>query len=90
MHHLRAVDKKKKTTFFGNFPQIVRLPPPPPLGDFNHFSPIFFGLVGNFWVIFRCFKGVFRTIIYEQQILGIGRPPRPPFPKKCLFFGRAP
>ena len=47
--------RKKNTGFFGSFSQMSD-PHPPPFGNFDHFLPIFFGQVGNFWVILRCFR----------------------------------
>lgn len=49
---------QKKTHFFVIFSQIVR-PPHPPFGNFDFWFPIFVSQVGNFWVIFRCFKVFF-------------------------------
>ena len=52
---LRDAFIKKLRDYLGIFPK-WRTPPPPPFGNFDHFLPIFFGQVGNFWVILRCFK----------------------------------
>ena len=32
---------------------------------------------GNFWVILRCFKGVFRAMVRITKVLGMRRPPPP-------------
>ena len=36
-----------------------------------------FGKVGNFWVILRCFEGVFRAMVRITKVLGMRRPPPP-------------
>ena len=36
---------------------------------------VFFGQVRNFWVILRCFKGVFRAMVKITKVLGIGKTP---------------
>ena len=53
---------QKKTILFGNFSQTWD-PNPPTFGNFDHFLLYFFGQVGNFWVILRCFKGFFRAMV---------------------------
>ena len=53
---------KKITGLFGNFSQTSD-PPTPPFGNFNHFLPYFFGQIEIFWVILRCFEGVFRAMV---------------------------
>ena len=66
--------QKKITGLFGNFSQTSD-PPTPPFGNFDHFLPYYFGQVGNFWVILRCFKGVFRAMVRITKVLGMRRPP---------------
>ena len=67
-------------------------PPTPPFGNLEHFLPYLFGQVGNFWVILRCFKGVFRAMVEITKVLGIGKTPPPPppmlgqIPKKSHIF----
>ena len=72
---LREGLRKKIRNFLGIFPKCRTPPPPPPFGNFDHFLPIFFGKVGNFWVILRCFKGVFRAMVRITKVLGMRRPP---------------
>ena len=85
---LREPVRKKIRDFLGVFPK-CRTPPPPPFGNFDHFLPIFFGQVGNFWVILRCFKGVFRAMVRITKVLGMRRPPPlcwEKFPNNSVFF----
>ena len=55
--------RKKIRNFLGIFPKCRTPPPHPPLlGISTIFCRFFFGKVGNFWVILRCFRlfeGVF-------------------------------
>ena len=58
---IREALKKKSRDYLGIFPK--RRTPTPPFGNFDHFLPYYFGQVGNFWVILRCFKGIFRAMV---------------------------
>ena len=58
--YLREALKKKLRDYLGIFPKRRT---PPPFGNFDHFLPYYFGQVGNFWVILRCFKGSFRAMV---------------------------
>ena len=46
-------------------------------GLFGNFSQTSEGQVGNFWVILRCFKRVFRAMVKITKVLGIGKTPPP-------------